>query len=234
MSSPVFDLSKYAIELAHAKPECSYDDLVVGEADRKLWQEFLVNGSSVLSPYGVSLEHELLKHDIMCAMAQTGKPSLLKPLHVGSKPAGAYVAVSGRMRWLGRLLGESLRNGFAALRLNYPQLPEISAEDCQESEKTTELETQGSGTSESQADDSKDVFECCFNEKYRFHDDPVIGCPHETRISFVEAEISRINEAIKRIERLHVGGDDELVKVYTGPFPPNFDEERIRKGFTGK
>ena len=190
MSTPAFDLSKYAVELAHTKSETSYDDLAVEDADRKLWQEFLENGSRVLSPYGINLEHELLKHDIMCAMAQGGKTSLLKPLHVGSKPAGAYVAVSGRMRWLGRLLGESLRSGFVALRLNYPTLPMISAEECDESEKNEE-------TIESQAEDSKDEFECCFNERYCFPDDPNIECPHSSRISIVEAEILRINETLK-------------------------------------
>ena len=227
MSTPAFDLSKYAVELAHTKSETSYDDLAVEDADRKLWQEFLENGSRVLSPYGINLEHELLKHDIMCAMAQGGKTSLLKPLHVGSKPAGAYVAVSGRMRWLGRLLGESLRSGFVALRLNYPTLPMISAQECDESEKNEE-------TIESQAEDSKDEFECCFNERYCFPDDPNIECPHSSRISIVEAEILRINETLKKFEKLQIGVDQEFVKLYTGPFPPNFDEERIRKGFSGK
>lgn len=67
-----------------------------------------------------------------------------------------------------------------------------------------------------------------------FSDDPNIECPHSSRISIVEEEILRINETLKNFEKLQIGVDQELVKLYTGPFPPNFDEERIRKGFSGK
>ena len=205
--SNAFDMMSFLLDAVDVPTAglSDYSDLV-DDVDKEAWTEFLTEANATLSPMGLMAELEMLRWDAMCVTGIAKRESFLSPIELGCKPADKFILASGRMRVISRYMSSTLVAGWVRLKELFPNCPQIEIEDLDEN-----------------------FFR--IPDKDKFAEDSCPPCPIEHRVANLEADVALLQQGQQPSMQMQFRED--LVRMYTGPFPKHYNESRIRKGFEG-
>lgn len=209
-----FNLHLWATELATAGDEVVAESPgAANDQDREDWNDFLLKANEEIGPTGLDVQLEMLKIDCICAVHGGTRALLLSPVEIGCKVVDKVIYVTGKMRVLGRIISSSIRTGWSKLLLSYPHIVNISLRELEQ-----------------------ENFSCIFDENMRFADDPNSRRCMADRLSTLEDTVAQLQKSVATLEKQGRGGeaDENTLRLYAGPFPIEYDESHVRRGFEGR